>query len=632
MVKFDCFARTLKERYFMNIFDVLTLFGGLAMFLYGMRLMGDGLKESSSGTLKVAMEHVTNNSFKAFLLGLLVTAIIQSSTATIVITSGLVGAGIITLRQSLGIIVGANVGTTVTGQIIRLLDIDSNAAGWLQIFRPSSLAPIALIAGIVIIMGLKFKNSKTIGNILIGFGILFSGLMNMTNAVDALAETGIFDMLFSRLSRNPLIGYLTGAAVAFILQSSSAAVGILQAFSASGQLTFSAIYSVIVGIYLGDCVTTAIVCSIGAKPDAKRVGAINILYNLSKSVLVLAAVALLHSLGALNGIWDSPVNPGKIANTNSIFNLACAMVLLPILPMYENLSRRIVPSEPVQENKYKDKLDALNPNFFSTPALALRSCYDLLLTMFYAARDNIEDSLVLLNRYNEKTMSKIRQEEDNIDLMADHLSNYLAALSGKLTQDEHVQILNEYYKMVNEFERLGDHAMNISETAQHMADNNISFSLYAQKELDLLHELMNHILDLSEQAFKRRDTNAARSIEPLEEVMDDIVNMLKENHLKRLSRGKCNVYAGTDFMDTLSNIERISDICSNVGLATLARVSEEVAQDSHDYMSNLHAGNDEKFNTQYNEAKTQYLGRLQNIMDEEKAEDKAAGDAAKAQT
>ena len=607
----------------MNIFDVLTLFGGLAMFLYGMRLMGDGLKESSSGTLKVAMEHVTNNSFKAFLLGLLVTAIIQSSTATIVITSGLVGAGIITLRQSLGIIVGANVGTTVTGQIIRLLDIDSNAAGWLQIFRPSSLAPIALIAGVILIMGFdKVKNSKTIGNILIGFGILFSGLINMTNAVDALGETGIFDMLFSRLSNNPLIGYLTGAAVAFILQSSSAAVGILQAFSSSGQLTFSAIYSVIVGIYLGDCVTTAIVCSIGAKPDSKRVGMINILYNLSKSALVLAAVAILHRLGFLDSLWNSPVNPGKIANTNSLFNLACAIVLLPVLPMFENLSRRIIPAEPVQENKYKEKIDALNPNFFSTPALALRSCYDLLLAMFTAARDNIEDSFALLNKYDARTMEKIRQEEDNIDLMADHLSSYLADLSGKLTQETHLQILNEYYKMVNEFERLGDHAMNIAETGEHMNANNITFSMYAKKELDLLHELINHTLDLSEQAFKRRDTNAARAIEPLEEVMDDIVDLLKENHLKRLSRGKCNVYAGTDFLNTLSNIERISDICSNVGLATLARVKPEVAQDGHDYMSNLHAGNDEKFNAQYREARAQYLTRLENIVNEEKAEEK----------
>ena len=253
----------------MSIFDFLTLFGGLAMFLYGMRLMGDSLKESSSGTLKKAMESVTNNQIKAFLLGLGITAIIQSSTATIVITSGLVGAGLLTLHQSIGIIIGANVGTTVTGQIIRLLDLDAGggATSWLQLFKPSSLAPIALIIGIVLIMGGRFKSSKQIGNIAIGFGILFSGLMNMTSAVNVLTESGMVEGLFTGLGNNPVLGYLTGATVAFILQSSSATIGILQAFSASGLLTFKAVYPVIVGVYLGDSVTTGIVSFIGESAE-----------------------------------------------------------------------------------------------------------------------------------------------------------------------------------------------------------------------------------------------------------------------------------------------------------------------------------------------------------------------------
>ena len=236
----------------MNFFDILSLAGGLAMFLYGMRLMGDALKESSSGTLKVAMEHVTNNPLKAFLLGVAITAVIQSSTATIVITSGLVSAGILTLHQSLGIIIGANVGTTVTGQIIRLLDVEASSGSILRLFQPSTLAPLALIIGIILVMGGKFKNAKSIGNIAIGFGILFSGLLNMTSAVSTLGESGIVSSLFEGLGRNPLIGYLTGAGVAFALQSSSATIGILQAFSASGELIFNSIYAVIVGIYLGD--------------------------------------------------------------------------------------------------------------------------------------------------------------------------------------------------------------------------------------------------------------------------------------------------------------------------------------------------------------------------------------------
>ncbi len=607
----------------MDFFNILTLFGGLAMFLYGMRLMGDGLKESSSGTLKIAMENVTNNPVKAFLLGLAVTAIIQSSTATIVITSGLVGAGIITLRQSLGIIIGANVGTTVTGQIIRLLDLDG-AAGWLQIFKPSSLAPIALIIGIIMIMGMKVKNSKTIGNICIGFGILFSGLLNMTQAVSTLQSSGAFDSLFRNLGTNPFIGYLTGATVAFILQSSSATIGILQAFSMSGLLTFNAVYAVIVGVYLGDCVTTAIVCSIGAVPDAKRVGIVNILYNLSKSALVLIAVAILHRLGVLDGIWKSVVNPGSIANTNTIFNLVCAVALLPLIGAFEKAAYRIVKPEPVSENKYKDKLEALNPVFFSTPALALRSCYDLLTTMLEIASRNISASFELLGSYSEERFAALDEEENNLDLMTDSLSKYLAALSGNLQAEEHIQILNEYYKTVNEFERLGDHAMNIAETGRDLYEKNMSFSDTALHELDVLHDLINRILSRTDQAFRRRDPNAAREVEPLEEVVDDLVDALKANHLNRLATGKCNVYVGSDFIDTLGDIERISDTCSNVALATLARVSPELAADGHDYIGFLHSGQDESFNRLYHSTHDEYFSRLDKLIDAEKKQDNLA--------
>ena len=316
---------------FMNIFNAISLLGGLAMFLYGMRLMGDGLKESSSGTLKKAMEKITDTPLKAFLLGLAMTAVVQSSTATIVITSGLVGAGIISLRQSLGVVIGANVGTTVTGQIIRLLDLNSSGTSLLQFFKPSTLAPLAMIIGIIIIMKVKSKDSGKVGQIIIGFGILFSGLMNMTDAVSTLSDSGLVEQLFSRLGDNPLLGYLIGAGVAFVLQSSSATIGILQAFSTSGQLTFGAIYAVLVGIYLGDCVTTAIVCNIGAKPEAKRVGAVNIMFNLSETVLILSAVAVIHKLGLLDGLWNQAIHSGGIANTNTNFNLSWGCFVLRML-------------------------------------------------------------------------------------------------------------------------------------------------------------------------------------------------------------------------------------------------------------------------------------------------------------
>ena len=365
----------------MNIFHLITLLGGLAMFLYGMRLMGDGLKQSASGPLKNALEKLTNTPVKAFLLGLGMTALIQSSTATIVITSGLVGAGVISLHQSLGIIIGANVGTTVTGQIIRLLDLNSSGASFLEFFKPSTLAPLALIIGIILIMRAKPKGPVKTGPILMGFGILFSGLMSMTDAVTSLTESGVIEQLFSRLGSNPLLAYLIGAGVAFALQSSSATIGILQAFSTSGQLAFNGIYAVLVGIYLGDCVTTAIVCNIGAKPEAKRVGIVNILFNLSETVVILTAVTIFHHLGLLNGLWDRVVDSGSIANTNTVFNLSCAILLFPALNLYERISHKLVKDEPAAAGEYNELLDALNPVFFSTPALAFGRCYEALLVM-----------------------------------------------------------------------------------------------------------------------------------------------------------------------------------------------------------------------------------------------------------
>ena len=599
----------------MDVFSIIGLLGGLAMFLYGMRLMSSTLKESSSGALKVIMEKATNNIFKAFLLGLLVTALIQSSTATIVITSGLVAAGIISLRQSIGIIVGANVGTTVTGQIIRLLDLNESKVAWLQVFKPSTLAPVALIIGVVLIMFIHFRKSEQIGGIAIGFGILFSGLLNMTNAVHSLTESPAFLQLFANLDDSPVIGYLSGAGVAFVLQSSSAAVGILQTFSTSGQLTFKGIYAVLVGIYLGDCVTTAIVCWIGAKTDAKRVGIINILFNLGKSALALIAVTLLHSFGVLENIWDKPIYSGGIANTNTIFNLGCALLLFPVVFQLEKFSRILVRDRSQKDEKYADKLAGLNPQFYSAPAIAFNSCYDALLTMYQAARQNIRRAWALLSDFDEKELSELSDEEDRIDVFADRICNYLIGLSSTIKSDEHLGIMNEYYRITTEFERLGDHAVNISEAAEGLHENKVTFSESARRELEIIRGLISRILDLARIAFEKRDEEAARSIEPLEEVVDDLINALRENHLKRLSSGECTVVVDSIFLNLLSDIERISDICSNIGVSTMARIHPELAEQEHSYISSLHQGRDENFNRVYREAHSQYFGELDNQPD-----------------
>ncbi len=594
-----------------SIFDIITLLGGLAMFLYGMRVMGDALKESSSGPLKNALEKLTNTPGKAFLLGLAMTAVIQSSTATIVITSGLVAAGVISLRQSLGVIVGANVGTTVTGQIIRLLDVDSSGTSILRIFTPSTLAPLALIVGIIFIMCVPQKGPVKTGEIVIGFGILFSGLLSMTGAVEVLNETGVIEGLFARLGSNPFLGYAIGAAVAFVLQSSSASIGILQAFSTSGQLTFSAIYAVLAGIYLGDCVTTAIVINLGARPGAKRVGYVNILFNLCKIALVLAGVFVLYHVGALNGIWNSPIDSGGIANTNTVFNLASAVVLFPLLGLFEKLSCRLVKEVPAPADKYSGQLDALDPVFFSTPAIALGRCYDALLTMFDVARKNIDRAFDVVADYDAKAVGQIERDEDTVDLFADKISNYLVHISAHLTAENHVEIMNQYYTVVTEFERLSDHAMNILETVRDLRDRNEALPDAALRELAVLRGLIDTILDLGGQTFQRRDVDAARRIEPLEQVVDDMVSALKDNHMERIRAKECSAYTGNAFMNLLSEAERISDACSNIGVATIARAEPELKHQVHEYMSQLHAGRDEDFNQQYREAHDRYFRQLQ---------------------
>ena len=543
----------------MSIFDFLTLFGGLAMFLYGMRLMGDGLKESSSGTLKKAMESVTNNQFKAFLLGLGITAIIQSSTATIVITSGLVGAGLLTLHQSIGIIIGANVGTTVTGQIIRLLDLDTGggATSWLQLFKPSSLAPIALIIGIIIIMGGRLKSSRQIGNIAIGFGILFSGLMNMTAAVNVLTESGMVEGLFTGLGNNPVLGYLTGAAVAFVLQSSSATIGILQAFSAF----------------------------IGASAEQKRVGIVNILFNIGKMALILIGVAILHQLGFLDGIWDKIVNSGIIANTNTVFNLAASILLFPVVGLFERTGVRLVPDDKEKPNKYQDKLDALNPMFFDTPALALRSCYDILLTLCRSSRANIEKSFGLLENYDEKVYEEIVEEEANLDLLTDRVSRYIVEYLPHIRDAQNAAILDQYYKVVTDFERLGDHAVNIADNAGSMHRLQKKFTKTAISELEILEDLLREILDNVDLAFGKRDVDAAFRIEPLQQVATDMVSKLKRHHLDRMSKGECDIFTDANFENLMSDMQRIADVSTNIGEATLVRVNPELAENEHDYFA-----------------------------------------------
>lgn len=593
------------------VFSVISLMGGLAMFLYGMRLMGNNLKEGSSGTLKTVMGKVTDNFFKAFLLGIAVTAIIQSSTATIVITSGLVAAGIISLDQSLGIVMGANVGTTVTGQIIRLLDIEAESGSFLRFFQPSTLAPLALIIGIVLIMFFKFSKSDNVGNIAVGFGILFSGLLNMTSAVSEFTNGGFIEKLFTSMGDNPIIGYLSGAGVAFVLQSSSATIGILQAFSKAWEIPFKSIYICIAGIYLGDCVTTAIVCSIGAKPEAKKVGIFNILFNLSETIIVIIAVTIVHKLGLLDSLWNSSLTPGGIANTNTIFNLGCSVIIFPFAKSIKKLCDRIVKSEDeALSGKYAEKISALNPVFFSMPAIALNSCYDILNTMLNSSYESINKAFDLVVKFDDGVYKEILAEEENIDMLTDKVDNYLVSLSPHITEDRFMRILTQYHKLVSEFEHLGDYAVHIADSAKDLHDEGIELTDTALKELSLVRLLLNNTMDYAKRAFSKRDVDAAAHIEPLEGVMNDLCNTIHDNHLKRLREGNCSVRGGIIFLEILTNAGRVSDTCSNVGIATIIRVNPEHESMAHTYVSSLHQGNDKQYNEEYQRAHDLYFTQL----------------------
>ena len=594
------------------VIDFISLLGGLAMFLYGMRLMGDGLKTGASDTLQKVMSKVTDNPIKAFFLGMIITAIIQSSTATIVLTAGLVGAGILKLDQSLGIIIGSNVGTTVTGQIIRLLDVDASEGSFLQLFKPNTLAPLALIIGMVIIMAFKFKKSDVVGSIAIGFGILFTGLMSMTGAVSTLTEAGgPLENVFSGLGNAPFLSYLSGAGTAFLLQSSSATIGILQAFSMSGTLIFKSVFIILVGIYLGDCVTTGIVCSIGAKADAKRVGMVNILFNLSETVLVLLVVNLIHSFGWLDNIWEMQMTSGTIANLNTIFNLGCAILLLPLVKVYEKIARILIKDKQEKiTDEYNKKMESLNPVFFKSPAIALNSCHEVLKTMYETASENIHNAYGLLFKYDGKIFDEISAKEDQIDRMTDALSNYLVELSGHISDQKQIRLLDEYTKISTCFERLGDHAMNIAEDAQGFDKEGISLSAKAAGELNITKDLLDRIMNKAQLAFMNSDINAANSIEPIEEVVDDLINTLHDNHLVRLRDGECTVVSGMYFVDILTNLERISDICSDIGVATITRCNPQLANQAHEYITSLHTSNDKEFNRIYTETHKEIFDKI----------------------
>lgn len=598
----------------MEIFHaIIKLLGGLAMFLYGIEVMGDGLKNSSGAALKRILEKVTGNVLVGVLTGTLVTAVIQSSTATIVLTVALIGAGVLNLKQAVSIVLGANIGTTVTAQIIRLSSIEAGDNWLLMLFNTDTLAPVALVVGIILLMFIKTKSAKTIGDIFIGFGILFVGLDLMTSAVEPLSQTEAFRNVLMQLN-NPVLGIAAGLILTVIVQSSSAMVGMLQALSVSGAMTFSMVYPVIMGINLGTCVTTAMVCSIGTSKDAKRTGVVHIAFNTIGTILFMLVMTLLQSKMVFGAsFWSSPVDSGGIANFQTVFNLLTAIALLPFTNQLVKLSMAIVRDDKPEQQRHPE-MHTLDDKLYISPAVAVAEATKAVAAMGAVARDNFVRGLgQLVDKLDPAQFPEIDADEDCLDQFADEADRFLIGLSKAVETEMDDRQLDMLMQTVPNFERIGDYATNLVELAQRLQEENGVFSDTAKKELQIIGSAVKEILNITVDAFTSGNNEAAKSIEPLEEVIDDMVLILKDRHTKRLKNGSCSVSSGLVFMESLTYLERASDQCSSIAVMMMARNNEAILQNHYDYLREIHEGNDEHYRMEKNRRRDQFIAPLKEL-------------------
>lgn len=592
---------------------IIKLLGGLAMFLYGMEIMGDGLRQGSGTALKTVLGKLTHNALLGVITGALVTAVIQSSTATIVLTVGLIGAGILNLKQAVSIVLGANIGTTVTAQIIRLMDIESSGGSILNFFKPDTLAPLALVIGIILVMFIKSEKSKNIGMIALGFGILFTGLLSMTSAVEPLSESQTFVNLLEYFSGMPLLGIVTGLVLTVIVQSSSAMVGILQAMSSTGVMTFELVYPIIMGINLGTCVTTAMVCSIGSSKDAKRTGIVHIVFNTIGTIFFMIVMSVIRSMGGFPDLWESVVNSGGIADFQTIFNLVTAIVLLPFTGWLVKIACFIVKDDEEEEEIYPE-IAALDDKLMIAPALALNGVMKGAVSVASVAKKNLEYSLKQFTSYEEKRTQRIAAAEERIDTFTDNADNYLIELSNNLETENENRELNMLMQSIHDIERIGDYATNFDEMAQKMNAEGIAFSEGAMAELDILSDAVKEILRLTVDALENDNEYVAHRVEPLEEIIDDMVLLLRNRHTDRLCRGVCSISAGLVFMDTLTYLERTADQCSSIAMLMLGKKNEAIMKNHHMYLAELHASGDKSYLAEKENRREQYMVPLEKIV------------------
>ena len=541
----------------MSIFDVLTMIGGLCLFLFGMDLMGQALERRAGGRLRTMLDKMTGRVMTGFLTGMAITAVIQSSSATTVMVVGFVNSGLMTLRQAINVIMGANVGTTVTAWLLSLAGISSGNV-WIGLLKPTSFTPVLALVGIVLYMSCKSGKRKDTGVILLGFATLMFGMDTMSGAVAGLKDVPAFAQLFVAF-KNPVLGVLAGAVLTGIIQSSSASVGILQALAVTGQVSYAAAIPIIMGQNIGTCVT-ALLSSVGTNKNAKRAAVVHLMFNVIGVVVLLTAFCIVKAVFAPL-ILQMPATMYGIAVAHSCFNVVCTALLLPCGGLLEKLAVRLVPDGPQEKAEQPVELDE---RLLATPPLALQQCRAVAEEMAACAAEALNRGLDAFSAYTPELAEGIRRDEKRCDRYEDALGTYLVRLSTQQMGAAESEEATELLKTIGDFERISDHAVNVLESAEELRTKGLTFSKTAQRELDVLSKAVRDILALALRAFREQDMDAAGQVEPLEQVIDGLKEQMRTRHILRLQQGQCSIETGFVWCDLLTDLERTSDHCSNI--------------------------------------------------------------------
>ena len=585
-----------------SIFNIFTLLGGLAFFLYGMKVMSTGLEKLTGGKLEIALKKMTSNKFKALLLGMGITIAIQSSSAMTVMLVGFVNSGIMTLEQTIGVCFGSDIGTTLTAWILSLAGVDGKNP-FIKMLKPSSFAPLVALIGVIMIMAAKKNKKKDVGRILVGFAIIMTGMTFMSDAVSPLADSPKFQNVLTAF-RNPILGVLVGAGFTGIIQSSAASVGILQAFSQTGALTYGMALPIIMGLNIGTCVT-ALISSIGVNKNAKRVACIHILIKILGTLILLPISMILESVIQLS-IFDKTVGFVGIAVMHSIFNIATTIILLPFSKHIVKLSKIIIKDDNVEQVSSKKTITGLDDILLKTPAVAVHTCLSATTQMAELTRETIIMALKLLVDYNGEACDTVIENEDIIDGFEDKINSYLIKISKSSVTGADSRSVSKMMHCVGNFERISDHAVNLVESAQEMHEKGISFSEECINEITVITDAITENVNKAFDSYENNDLSIAHKVEPLEEVVDNLSTELKNRHIRRLQNDECTVELGYIFQDVLTNLERISDHCSNIA-GCLIETDEKT--NIHAYLHDVKE-NDEQFRNEYREYAEEYFRRL----------------------